>query len=171
MGADIHMFMEFAIVPEDGEDPHWRSFGDRFNPGRNYTLFSLLAGVRGSTPPVIPPRGMPEDSGFYSAWANKIYISESAESDGFCTPEQAIGYERYGSEIHRDGSGKPIWVTHPDWHSHSWLSADELERVFEAYELETSHTLGIQYVAVLAALRALESKGANKARVVFWFDN
>jgi hypothetical protein len=29
--------------------------------GRNYNLFSILAGVRGWSPPPIPPRGFPDD--------------------------------------------------------------------------------------------------------------
>lgn len=171
MGADIHMFMEFAEAPENESDPYWRSFGDRFNPGRNYALFGLLAGVRGTRLPLIPPRGMPKDSGFYSTWANKIYISDIADLDGFCTSEKALEYERYGSEIQRDESGKLIWVTNPDWHSHSWLSADEFEGVLEAYRQEVGLHAGLQYMAVLAALRTLEDGGANLARIVFWFDN
>ena len=31
--------------------------------GRNYSLFSVLAGVRGYGPPIIEPRGLPDDIG------------------------------------------------------------------------------------------------------------
>jgi hypothetical protein len=53
MGADIHMYVEYRNKKQakdletQGRDPYWYSFGDCFNPGRNYTMFAILAGVRG----------------------------------------------------------------------------------------------------------------------------
>lgn len=50
----------------------------------------------------------------------------------------------------------------PEWHSHSWLSADEFAEALRRAEAEHP-----EYMALLAAVRAL----GPGARVVFWFDN
>ena len=47
MGADIHMYVEYRNkrqakdLETQGRDPYWHSFGERFNPGRNYTMFAV----------------------------------------------------------------------------------------------------------------------------------
>jgi hypothetical protein len=61
VGCDIHMYAEFR---RDGSE-HWWGIGKRWNPGRNYSLFGHLAGVRSVVDPVVEPRGFPEDA----AWA------------------------------------------------------------------------------------------------------
>ena len=56
MGADIHMFIEYRNkeqakrLEKEGRKSYWWSFGDHLNPGRNYTMFAILAGVRGDYP-------------------------------------------------------------------------------------------------------------------------
>ena len=80
MGCDIHTHIEMQA--SDGtwhraEDvitnPYYEP-GETYpgnNPetyeewydGRNYGLFSVLAGVRGYGPPIIEPRGLPDDIG------------------------------------------------------------------------------------------------------------
>lgn len=49
---------------DDGEDSYWDlSYNDRFYRGRNYSLFEILAGVRGDDDNAIePPRGIPDDA-------------------------------------------------------------------------------------------------------------
>jgi len=57
------------VVPNQWYEPHETYPGN--NPetyedwyqGRNYELFSILAGVRGYGPPIIEPRGLPDDIG------------------------------------------------------------------------------------------------------------
>lgn len=55
------------------------------------------------------------------------------------------------------------YVSNPDWHTHSWLTADEF-----AVAIEGSGEP--EYEAILAAMRSFEAGGAQ-ARIVFWFDN
>lgn len=56
MGADIHVYIEYKDKNGD-----WRNFGEFDMLGRNYDIFGLLAGVRGSFDPVISPKGLPKD--------------------------------------------------------------------------------------------------------------
>lgn len=45
------------------EDGQWHiDWDDEYYNGRNYQLFSLLAGVRGDLDPIIQRRGIPEDA-------------------------------------------------------------------------------------------------------------
>jgi len=48
---------------------------DEWYQGRNYALFSVLAGVRGYGPPILAPRGLPDDAG-------KSVLEEWGEDDG-----------------------------------------------------------------------------------------
>jgi len=175
MGADVHMYVEYNSKERL---PHanpvlnsWRGFGGRINPGRDYWMFALLADVRGSGA-LIEPRGLPENLGWQSQSDNRLYISDTnGDDEGNCTLAQAQSYALHGSTIINDNEGKPTWVTHPDWHSHSWLTVDEFQQVLEAYERKTKHKAGLEYRALLAAMRAIEDEGKNDVRLVFWFDN
>lgn len=174
MGADIHMYVEYRSKepsPYAHTDARnwWSSFGDRINPGRSYRLFGLLAGVR-CDGVMYQTRGMPEDAGYIAKFANQIYISDSGDGES-CTLAQAQSYEKYGSVIEYDQNGRATWVTHPDWHSHSWLTVDQFSSVLNAYRIKYGDDPGVEYVALLAAMRALENDGKNEVRVVFWFDN
>lgn len=168
MGCDIHCYIEYKAKDSN----RWRGFGGRINPGRNYSLFTKLAGVRdysGGKIAFIPPRGMPEDAAWDSSSDNQLFISES-EGDGNATKENAerwvaSGYSKYVN----DSSGNRKRVTHPDWHSHSWLTADEWSVALG----DPDHFAEMnepEYIAILAALRSFEGQGFQ-ARVVFWFDN
>lgn len=55
MGCDIHLHVEIKI---DGKWEHWSA------PyvNRAYSLFGLMAGVRGDAAPLYEPRGFPEDA-------------------------------------------------------------------------------------------------------------
>ena len=68
MGCDIHVYIERKIEDQD----EWENVSlyrvrdngiemvDPYN-GRNYELFSILAGVRGWQEPLIAPRGLPSE--------------------------------------------------------------------------------------------------------------
>ena len=67
MGCDIHLYIEYKnkMVEFDGYKYSWHDFGKCINPGRNYVLFALMAGVRNygnELPVIVPRRGMPEDA-------------------------------------------------------------------------------------------------------------
>lgn len=175
MGADIHMYIEYSpkayAETKEGGERFWFTFGGRINPGRDYWLFALLANVRGGGA-LFPPRGAPSDAAIAASSDNRLYITTS-EGDNYAKPEDAARWVAEGSSTYiLKHDGTPGWVTHPDWHSHSWLTSDELAEVFAAYKDEhRGQSVDIGYTALLAAMRALEDSGENDVRVVFWFDN
>lgn len=174
MGADIHMYVEHSPKTyaelEEGGERYWFAFG-RINPGCDPRLFALLANVRGQGA-LFPPRGAPRDAAYEASSDNRLYITTSA-GDKYVKPEDAARWVADGSSTYiLKHDGTPGWVTHPDWHSHSWLTPDELAEVFAAYkDAHQGQSVGIEYTALLAAMRALEDSGENDVRVVFWFDN
>ena len=203
MGCDIHLYIEYRS--KNNKTNNWNSFGERINPGRNYVLFALMADVRNYTEKkitvLVEPRGMPDDAGHISKRDNLLYITDT-QGDGCVTVETAkkwveSGSSTYVNSIHND---KPTWVTHPDWHTHSWLNVSEYQSILGTYlELEKKwHVERVEehaalvkskniqpnswmydppkaniepeYQAVLASLSKFEELGFE-SRIVFWFDN
>ncbi len=163
MGCDIHLYVEYR----KGYDA-WDNFGLRFNPGRDYWLFSRLAGVRETEghPCVFPVRGMPTDPAFQTRIENRLYVTDEVGEENSCTKQEAElwvskGFSKYTDE-RRDV------ITHPDWHSHSHLTLFEFEKASRV--LDTPEILSDEYVALHAAMKSLEKSG-YQVRVVFWFDN
>jgi hypothetical protein len=164
MGCDIHAYIEYKAKGKG--NGNWRSFGGRINPGRNYAIFGRLAqGVRTDGPAVVPLRGFPEDAGFYAKDDALLFVTADGKGDNYCTIEDA----------QRWNPGKYIkihdHVPHPDWHSHSWVSADELDRALgAAYADYPGNFPEPEYQAVLVCMRSFEQQGFD-SRLVFWFDN
>lgn len=171
MGCDIHMYVEYRQrMAEHHGSEKWYTWGDRFNPGRNYLLFGALAGVRDDTiTPIAADRGIPEDASWGVDYANKIYIRQNDDDTDGVDLATAQQWAAHGSRI-TEQDGKPAWVTNPDWHSHSWCTADELSQVLEVVRQHYPNDLEVEYVALIAAMRALEHNGCE-VRCVFWFDN
>lgn len=178
MGADIHMYVEYVHKEgkkrseDNGELPGWISFGGRINPGRNYILFGYLAGVRYNPVAALTPKGLPNDLGYMSLYDSRLYITEDGKGEHETTMENALRWNKVGRKLHNDREGKPRWVDHPDWHSHSWLTTKEFSKVLKKY-LKDTHDWGdaIEYRALLSAMKTLEKSGEYESRVVFWFDN
>lgn len=151
MGCDIHAYLEMV------EDHYTWSLA-KFRPGRNYLMFSLMAGVRTYEQTVLfTPRGAPDNMGFEARW------------DYYVMPDENISREDIQRWI---ASGSSVWVdeerfiaTNPDWHSASWLTTTEMQQVYSTYGSEIESEPG--YKALLAAMETL----GDKARLVFWFDN
>ena len=205
MGCDIHVYIEYKNrkIESDGHKHNWLSHGGRINPGRNYALFALMANVRnygGDLPVTFDPRGMPDDVAYYASGDDRMYICED-EGDNYVKMERAERWVKDGSsKFIYDRDGKPTWVTHPDWHSHSWLTTSEFESIFNNYlERETqwhkervadhmtfvkrenikpdswayeppSMNVEPTYQAVLASMKRFEELNYD-SRIVFWFDN
>lgn len=177
MGCDIHAYVEYS---KNGK--HWRNLTD--NAGsRNYVMFGVLAGVRVADAKLFDPKGMPEgELSFTTAgdyWLNVAPESNPdwADGDGWTSLENARRWVESGYSVpdYRDETLKR--VSGPDWHSHSWLTTDELAAAIEHYRTvvgnywpEEGGRAPTEWVAILAAMRAIESNGET-ARVVFWFDN
>lgn len=164
MGCDIHLFIEYRNSKKARQ---WDSLSFRdLILRRNYRTFAAMDGVRQCDDFKVdfqPPRGLPKDHSFHAGMANQLYVVDRRDHIG---DDEASKFdvEKWISQ----GLSRWIdedYVTHPDWHSHSWLSPDEYQRALEASENQLP-----DYRAVLGALRALEQSGCE-ARVVFWFDN
>ena len=157
MGCDIHCYIEYKNKDRDS----WGHFGGRINPGRHYRIFGRIAGVRasGEFTQVAPLRGFPADAGPESSSDNHLYISE-VEAECCCTLADAEKWVAQGTSKWEDNK---LFVSHPDWHSHTWLSADEFEKAIQDLGNE-------KYRAALAAMRSFEADGLD-ARIVIWFDN
>lgn len=54
MGCDIHLHTEIKI------DGQWHHYGHP-HIQRSYPLFCKMAGVRGTSDPISPPKGLPDD--------------------------------------------------------------------------------------------------------------
>ena len=171
MGCDIHCYIETQRYPHSKE-PWWPFNYYGLNPGRDYKMFTLLAGVRGydDLEPVYAQRGLPNDLSWSVRIENQIFVCPEPDAEGQTDPETAARWVRHGDSKWEDDEHK--WVTHPDWHSHSWLTTDEFEKVLKVYSDTKDEYGGVgpSYRAVLAAMKAFEDAG-EPARLVFWFDN
>jgi len=173
MGCDIHCYIEYKTEKSD----MWWNFGGRINPGRNYLIFALLANVRNydRLDPVLYPKGLPEDIGPMARGDARLYVSDNGNDEkGCCTRENAERWVKAGVSEYTDD--RKAFVTHPDWHSHSWCTAAELERVFWKGEhiLRKECGEGVfklpKWYMVLEILKEFE-EWDYEARMVFWFDN
>ena len=177
MGCDIHMVMEYRAAP-GAEDPApwWWAFGGVCNPGRDYSLFNRLAGVRGDVDgALIPARGLP--AAFSSEVHHEVLLSianKPLKAGDVDWEGRAVDREKAMAWIDGGSSqlvrvGDHDYVTHPDYHSFSWLTLGEYAGV-----LLDLHAMGEQlapgYWAIQAALATFADRG-YEARVVFWFDN
>lgn len=147
MADKINVYIEY-----DG--PAWKSFGECINPpGRDDILFG-------------EPRGLPRDIAFFTPADDAcLYVSEDPEisrRDGFCSLDDANRWVEEGASSWFVDGRK---ITHPDYHSHSWLSLEEWKDVLSRHP-----NVGSEYHAISAAMEALQA-GGKKVRVVFWFDN
>lgn len=155
MGCDIHCYIEYR----NPKNPRWCDFGGRINPGRDYRIFEKLAGVRGSDEPEIHPRGFPTDCAGSASDDYWLFITDT-EGPCYCTRQRAEQYVSGGCVWRNE---EKQWVSHPDWHNHSWLTPDEFEKVLTGFT-------SLEYTAILAAMRSFETQG-YESRIVFWFDN
>lgn len=183
MGCDIHAYVEYANVPASGRDPYWSNF-TRNGGGRNYILFGVLAGVRFPQAQLYEPKGMPEGGlGFYTSDDYWTYVAPEKHPEWADTHDDytsLVNAERWvasGSSIgERDQDGRLRRVSGPDWHSHSWLTADELEAALAQYSVEAEKKWPgdsqppSEWKAMLAGMRVFEAAG-QLTRLVFWFDN
>lgn len=169
MGCDIHMYIEYANrrIPEK----RWADFGGKINPGRNYSMFGILSkGLRTTQEFSFEPKGLPYEMGYHAVNDSRIPIGEHGE--GWASKDKVARWVNSGaSEIIRNENGDAIWVTNPDWHSHSWLTTDEYKQAVTFYnDVHGKAYPEPEYNAVLACLESFEAQGFD-ARIVFWFDN
>jgi len=187
MGCDIHGYLEYSGIPkkedlDKGKKRYWRSMGDQISLNRNYYMFGTLCkGVRGDLKHTFIPKGIPEDIGYFAQFDNRLHLTDNPNEGGeeYADSKSAKRWVEQGiSEYLMNRDGKPYAVTHPDWHSHSYLSTAEFKEAFEMYKKNLTNEgddsegwgLAATYYAVLGAMEAYETRDME-ARFVFWFDN
>jgi hypothetical protein len=131
MGCDIHAFVEYI-------DPNWADqprFLAKVHIRRDYSLFGIMAGVRRSQglEPVSLPKGLPKEISYQLQSEAYLFVVDKEEinEQGCCTRKDA---ERWGNNYVDE---KKKFVQHPDWHSHSWLSLEEVREVIRRYSRMT----------------------------------
>lgn len=102
MGCDIHVMIEYAGYVKQCGTTVWRGFGSgHFNPGRDYTMFGVLAGVRDdSVEQIVSLRGLPEDKGYAACEAydgdedlhSHTWLSVDEYAQAYATRMMACGY-------------------------------------------------------------------------------
>lgn len=169
MGCDIHAYIEFQEYEDKDGNPMYWNWSGRVWFSRNYWLFELMAGVRGDNK-LYEPRGIPEHLSWMvqDEYTLRPVPSSSSANEGECTIENAHswianGLSEWVNEDHRR-------ITHPDWHTPSWLNVAEMEHVYGEY-LKSRHPSEPRVEAIIAAMKALNQNTPDKSRLVFWFDN
>lgn len=163
MGCDIHAYIEYSTWNNEDGTPYYRNFGDEFGD-RDYAMFGILAGVRRNGC-LFEPRNLPSNLAFSTKWNAYLWISDNEETtDEHCVGKiQAHEWVKRGISIQIDEHH----ISHPDWHTYSWLTCDEFEQCVNARkDILDYGNIDDEWLAMLAAMKVLP-----KARLVFWFDN
>jgi len=134
MGCDIHAYLDYDEFPTD-DGWYVSCFAEDLDLGRNYALFSLMAGVRRDPDreqrPLFEPKGMPDRYSYQVKRAYSLSVYDDLSGvDRNCSIEQAEKWIKRGISIWLDDKH----ISDPDWHSASWLTASELEQVKAEYE-------------------------------------
>jgi hypothetical protein len=163
MGCDIHGHIEYKRWEETNVigTPYW-NFAENLG-GRDYAMFGLLAGVRGKDC-MFEPRGIPENISWNTKSAFCLRVNdEYKDGEGYTSQAHAEqwvkeGYSRWMDDEHTQ-------ISHPDWHTPSWVTTEEFERALNKRK-EYQWQVDPEWDAILGAMKALP-----EARFVFWFDN
>lgn len=179
MGSDIHAFIEYDT--EQG-GLHEFSRGQLSLPAE-YALFHALAGVRPQSdePPLFPPRGLPTRVSdevlrayFTSVYADReIAARPRPRGVPFWMLQSEVDASPHYQQCERRGKpGDRHWlVADPDWHTPSWLTYREVLAALAHLGLKVADR-SVEFRAALAAMAALADEvGADRVRLVFWFDN
>lgn len=147
MGCDIHTCLQVK------KGAKWETIATDIYDGRNYALFSVLAGVRGQEEPIAKPRGYPK--GFLVDDENMIPV------DG------VLFFE-------------PYWMGE---FGHSWLTLEELNYklgrdIYEIHELcitqdEMEYFISLRYLISKMIVLAYDQGYVDNfedVRLVFGFD-
>lgn len=131
MGCDIHAYIDYD--EEYNEKVHSLNLA-QIKIGRNYWLFTIIGGVRGTSlqgqMPVAAKKGLPENISYRvsnDAYMVVIDDEQPHRERGCCSRNDA---ERWGSRYVDDAKR---YVHHPDWHSHTWLSLEEVNEVIRRF--------------------------------------
>jgi hypothetical protein len=140
MGCDIHFHIEVKI------NGVWQHYGAP-DIARNYELFNVLAGVRGSGKPIVSPKGLPDDASDITK----------------------IDYAKWGRDAHT-----PSWLNYKEIVKlENWLMKKKKENSeefsYEYFDLE--YSILKSYLFGNAFTSYKEHSEIEDVRFVFWFDN
>ena len=188
MGCDIHLRIEQKRKTETDD---WRlckltrekSWGDRV-----YGMFARLANVRNYWElKHLPVRGFPKDAASVTCLAYYCIVLPDEEYEkGISVYENSKVHYVKESTANRWISGgvseevkcdqlytdKRI-ITHPDWHSASWCTVEEMRKCVNETFYKDGRWTGdyIEWLSLLGAMDGIEKSGEYDCRAVFWFDN
>ena len=171
MGCDIHAFIEYVY---DGDTITNAFTDDELNFGRDYDLFSLIAGVRGMCAPLVSPRGFPDDYAtnghptvFSSNWRVKEKYNEwkkDAHSTTWLTLDElkTIRAKYIKDKLEFYGISDPeIWAL--------VNSTNAMNSVFTYSFGENENAALYLTIVIMESLKKLDPK--IQMRMVCWFDN
>lgn len=164
MGCDIHGYLE-----QRKPGGKWEEHPVSIRLSRNYELFARLAGVRNyaMVQYVAGARGIPSDACHDTHIANCVFVSDILDS-GAVTKARADAWIANGQKWYKEG----VYVTNPDYHSHSWCTRLELEGVIKKLITEANSDQAVHdCYRHLAKTMHLTEKLGYECRLVFWFDN
>lgn len=166
MGCDIHMHVEyrhdtndewrcgdyFVLLPESTLEKPEYSFVSIYDH-RNYDLFGVLAGVRGSAGnnQIDSPRGLPEDVTDFVR-EHYEYWGMDAHSCSYLTLRELIEFDKYDWDDSEEESHILIPLI-----DRIKQRADELNLIYDFYWD--------------GRFRGESMRKAENIRIVFWFDN
>lgn len=174
MGCDIHLYVErYNEYDEQWEyiyqeekyrdEPSYENSIDTKNyygyKGRNYNLFSILAGVRNGIgiEPISKPRGVPDDISPEVSGCLKR-IASDGHSYSYFTLKELLDFD--WNRVYDDGT---------NWEDNA------IQRVKKRLKLEPDDVItykdlaGDFYDVTLMRLTLLDENPKN-VRIVFWFD-
>jgi hypothetical protein len=207
MGCDIHMYVEYKkdlpIKNSKERESKWIS-GDYFkmNPfneiwddetklermelygGRNYALFSTLAGVRDYTNSIVPvskPKGIPDDCCLYVKSEYKDW-GYDGHTPSWLTLKELKDYQETQPTLPRTGLLSPTNVIEFDKngiHPQYWCQGTNQEGYERRNWIEENKTLIPLIEALQRRSKELmhydweeyDIKNDENVRIVFWFDN
>jgi len=162
LGCDTHFVVESKRYNE-----WWAQLEKPWTP-RHYGFFGAMSdGVRGFNG--FPPKGLPHDMTHSTFQHTHLRVADFGEvDDGSVTQKEAMSF--YGVEFVQRYNRQ--WITHPDLHSHTYLSTLEFEACINKTEIEhKKYGLNlVEYRAILSYMQTLELTGME-SRVIVWFDN
>jgi hypothetical protein len=192
MGCDIHFFREkreggkwiTADKWEFDSEEEWLSpvWGEYVRPGRNYELFSILAGVRQREVPVysFAPRGLPlgccdeikrhsDGYGVDGHSHSYLYLHELLELREFLDSNtQKISGMKHRDEIARLQAS--IALGSPDWNLLYPYCQGTNAKDFEEFLFEAPASFVIGD-GLNTLIEGLQNIGGDLQRGVFFFDN
>lgn len=148
MGCDIHAHIEYYAEAGAGANVYTHTFATNLDLGRNYTLFSLMAGVRGLCIPVSSPKGLPINPpiSYFVSYNYYSFVVEDLETiQGLKEATQknfqnSVISRKVAEELVAKGcpyhNSEKTLIANPGYHTPSWLTLSEMLRVRQKYLLE-----------------------------------